>query len=328
LDANGIIMREQKKTKEIITMGLPTIISPYKKQFPGLPNIIPDDGTIGKMAAEHLLDRGFRFFAYCGFEDMFAARNRGEIFRKRIAETGFEAYVYKEPRSRVKRLWENEQNLMADWLKSLPKPVGLMASNDDRARQVMEACKIAGLHVPEEVAIIGVDNDDLVCNLSHPSLSSVALNFERSGYEAAELLHKLMAGKKVANKKIVVHPTHVVTRQSTDILAMEDPDVVEAVRFIRQHSKEPIQVSDVVEAATVSRRLLYQRFHEVLGCSPKEEIRRARVEQIVRLLMETNLPISKIALTLGYANVAHIARYFRQEKGMNLQTYRKLYGSK
>ena len=328
LDANGIIMREQKKTREIINIGLPTIISPYKKQFPGLPNIIPDDGAIGKMAAEHLLDRGFRFFAYCGFEDMFASRNRGEVFRKRIADTGFETYVYKEPRPRVKRLWENEQNLMADWLKSLPKPVGLMGFNDDRARQVMEACKIAGLHVPEEVAIIGVDNDDLVCNLSHPPLSSVALNFERSGYEAAELLHKLMAGKKLADKKIVVHPTHVVTRQSTDILAMEDPDVVEAVRFIRQHSKEPIQVSDVVAAAMVSRRVLYQRFREVLGCSPKEEIRRARVEQIVRMLIETNLPISKIALTLGYANVAHIARYFRQEKGMNLQTYRKLYGSK
>lgn len=328
LDADGIIMREQKKTKEILAMGLPTVVSPYREEFPGLPNIIPDDVAIGKMAAEHLLDRGFRYFAYCGFEDMFALRNRGEIFRKRIAETGFETHVYKEPKSRGKRLWGNEQTIMADWLKSLPKPVGLMACNDDRAQQVMEACKIAGLHAPEEVAIIGVDNDDLVCNLSHPPLSSVALNFERSGYEAAELLHKLMAGKKVANKKIVVHPTHVVTRQSTDILAIEDREVAEAVRFIRQHSKEPIQVRDVVETVAVSRRVLYQRFHKVLGRSPNEEIRRARVEQIVRMLIETNLPISKIALTLGYSNVAHIARYFRQEKGMNLQSYRKLYGRK
>jgi LacI family transcriptional regulator len=203
-----------------------------------------------------------------------------------------------------------------------------MACNDDRARQVMEACKIAGLHVPEEVAIIGVDNDDLVCNLSHPPLSSIALNFERSGYEAAELLDKLMTGEKMADQRIVVRPTHIVTRQSTDILAIEDREVAKAVRFIRQHSKEPIQVSDVVDAVLVSRRSLYHQFRRVLGRSPNEEIRRTRVEQIVRMLVETNLPVSKIAFALGYSSVAHIARYFRQEKGMNLQSYRKLYGRK
>ena len=328
LDADGIIMREQKKTKEILAMSLPTIVSPYTEQFPGLPNIIPDDAAIGKMAAEHLLDRGFRNFAYCGFEDMFALRNRGEIFRKRITEAGFETCIYKEPKSKVKRLWENEQKIMADWLKSLPKPVGLMACNDDRAQQIIEACKIAGLHVPEEVAIIGVDNDDLVCNLSHPPLSSITLNFERAGYEAAELLDKLMTGEKMTDQRIVVRPTHIVTRQSTDILAIEDREVAEAVRFIRQHCREPIQVSDVVDAVLVSRRSLYQQFRRVLGRSPNEEIRRARVEQIVRMLVETNLPVSKIAFALGYSSVAHIARYFRQEKGMNLQSYRKLYGRK
>jgi len=328
LDADGIIMREQKKTKEILAMSLPTIVSPYTEQFPGLPNIIPDDAAIGKMAAEHLLDRGFRNFAYCGFQGMFALRNRGEIFRERVAEAGFETHICKEPKSKAKRLWENEQTIMADWLKSLPKPVGLMACNDDRAREVIEACKIAGLHVPEEVAILGVDNDDLVCNLSHPPLSSIALNFERAGYEAAELLDKLMTGEKMADERIVVRPTHIVTRQSTDILAIEDKEVAEAVRFIRQHCREPIQVSDVVDAVSVSRRSLYQQFRRVLGRSPNEEIRRARVEQIVRMLVETNLPVSKIALALGYSGVAHIARYFRQEKGMNLQSYRKLYGRK
>ncbi len=328
LDADGIIMREQKKTKEILAMSLPTIISPYTEQFPGSPNIIPDDAAIGKMAAEHLLDRGFRNFAYCGFEDMFALRNRGEIFRKRITAAGFETRIYKEPKSKVKRLWENEQNVMADWLKSLPKPVGLMACNDDRAREVIEACKITDLHMPEEVAIIGVDNDDLVCNLSHPPLSSIALNFERAGYEAAELLDKLMAGEKMADQRIVVRPTHIVTRRSTDILAIEDRELAKAMRFIRQHSKEPIQVGDVVDAVALSRRSLYHQFRKVLGRSPNEEIRRARVEQIVRMLVETNLPVSKIAFALGYSSVAHIARYFRQEKGMNLQSYRKLYGRK
>ena len=326
---DGIIIREQKKTKEIISMGLPTIIAPWKEPFPGVANIITDSVAIGRMAAEHLLHRGFRHFGYCGFGDMFYwCRERSEGFSKRIAEAGFKTHFYQQPKSRAQRLWEKEQILIADWLKSLPKPIGLMACTDDRSRDVMEACKITGLNVPDEIAVVGADNDEILCNLCDTPLSSVAFSIEKAGYEAAELLDKLMAGKKVTNQKIVVHPTHVVTRQSTDILATEDREVAEAVRFIRQHSKEPIQVRDVVDAVAVSRRVLYERFREVLSCSPKEEIRRARVEQIVRMLIETNLSISKIALTLGYANVAHIARYFRREKGMNLQTYRKLYGSK
>ncbi|UCC21755.1 MAG: DNA-binding transcriptional regulator [Planctomycetota bacterium] len=328
LDADGIIMREQKETGKILAMGLPTIVSPYSRRFSGLPNIVPDDGAIAKVAAEHLLNLGLRYFAYCGFEDMFAIRNRGEIFRKTIADAGLRTYVYKEPRSRARRQWEVEQNIMAEWLRSLPKPVGVMACNDDRGRQVIEACKIAGLHVPEEVAVIGVDYDDLVCSLSNPPLSSVALNFERAGYEAAELLGQLMAGKKPGNQTIVVPPTHIVARQSTDVLEVEDYHVARAVRFIRQHAKEPIQVEDVVSVAAVSRRGLERRFRRVLSRSVLDEIRRVHVEQVTRMLIETNLSIAQIALTLGYTGVAHIARYFRREKGMSALEYRKRFGGK
>lgn len=326
--ADGIIMREQKKTEEILAMGLPTIVSPYTQPFPGLPNILIDDVATGEMAAKYLLNRGFRHFAFCGFQDMLAIQCRGEAFCKSVAEAGFQTHIYKEPKSRVKRLWENEQMFMANWLKSLPRPVALMAGNDDRARQVMETCKIAGLHVPEEVAVIGVDNDELVCDLSDPPLSSIALNFERSGYEAAQLLDKLMAGEKMANQRIVVRPIHIVTRRSTDILAIEDNDIAEAVRFIRQHARESIQVSDVVEVVALSRRSLYKRFRRALGRSPNEEIRRVRVEQITRMLIETNLSVSQIALALGYPGVAHIARYFRREKGLSLLEYRRQYGRK
>jgi LacI family transcriptional regulator len=283
---------------------------------------------MGKMAAEHLLNRGFRQFAYCGFEDMFGARSRGESFSKKIAEVGFETHFYKQPKSKAKRSWENEQIYMADWLKSLPKPVGLMTCTDDRSQYAIEACKIAGLHVPEQVAIIGVDNDELVCELSTPPLSSIALNTERAGYEAAELLDKLMAGKKMTKQTIVVQATHVVARQSTDILAIEDQDVVKALRFIRQHSNEMIQVSDVVDATSVSRRALEQRFRRVLGRSVLAEIRRVRTDLVTQMLVETNLSISKIALTLGYTGVENIARYFQHEKGMSLQAYRKKHGRK
>jgi LacI family transcriptional regulator len=203
-----------------------------------------------------------------------------------------------------------------------------MACNDDRGRQVLEACKIADLHVPEEVAILGVDNDEMVCDLSNPRLSSIALNLERSGYEAAELLDKLMAGnKKMANQKIIAQPTHVVTRQSTNILAIEDSDVAQAVRFIRQHSKEMLQVDDVAKTVGISRRGLERRFRIALKRSVFNEIKRVRAEQVARMLVETNQSIGQIALALNYPGIEHISRFFRKEKGMSPLAYRKKYSS-
>jgi LacI family transcriptional regulator len=326
---DGIIMRDTERTQEIIAMGLPTIVTDLREEFSGSPIIKTDDVTIGKMAAEYLLNRGFRQFAFCGFDNMFWSRDRCRGFADSITEAGFATQFYKQPKSRIKRLPANELILMADWLKSLLKPVGLMTCNDDRGRGVIEACKMVGLHVPEQVAIIGVDNDELICDLSSPQLSSVALNLERSGYEAAELLDKLMAGKeKKTNQKILVQPTRIVTRQSTDILAIEDSEVAESVRFIRQCAREMIQVSDVAKVVSVSRRGLERRFRRVLNCSILDEIRRVRLEQVVRMLVETNQSVGQIALALSFPGIEHISRFFRKETGMSPLAYRKKYGSK
>lgn len=334
--ANGIIMRETKEIEKIIAMGLPTIVFPYdpcnqayaKEDIPNLSFIIADNTEVGKMGAEHLLERGFQRFAYCGFDDTYWSQKRRESFCKRIAEAGFEAYVYERPQPRMQPFCDEEQTLLANWLKSLPRAVGLMASSDYLSQQVIEACKITGLDIPEDIAILGVTNDDLYCDLSDPPLSSVALNLERAGYEAAELLDKLMAGEKVANQRVIVRPTHIVTRQSTDILAIEDRDVAEAVRFIRQHAREMLRVDDVVDEVALSRRVLERRFRKVLGRSVHDEIRRVRVEQVCQMLLETNLSVSQIASALGYPGVDHIARYFQREKGMSLLAYRKQYGGR
>jgi len=332
--SDGIIMGDTfyptkvQKGREIIKMGLPIIAIANEPEIPGVVNVIANNDKIGQMAAEHLLERGFRHLAYCGFDDIFWSVERSESFASRIAKTGFKTHFYKQAKFRGKHLWKNEQLLMADWLKALPKPVGLMACNDDRGQQVIDACKLAGLKIPDEVAIIAVDNDELVCGLTDPPLSSINLNFERAGYESAELLDKLMAGEKMENQSIIVQATHIVTRQSTDILAIEDRDVAEAVRFIRKHAKEPVQVGDVLNVVMVSRRSLERRFRRVLGRSVHDEIRRVRIEQVARMLMETNLSISQIALDLGYPGVDHIARNFRREKAMSPLTYRKRYGRK
>jgi len=328
-DPHGIISRDSEDISEVAAKGVATIfflaVNPDLSEFPC---IITDDDAMGQMGAEHLINRGFTHFAFCGFYNIPWSVARSRAFSKRIAHAGLQTYIYKISKSQSKLSWAKERLFLADWLKELPKPLGLMACNDDRAEQVAEACKIAGLHIPEQVAILGVDNDDLVCNLTNPQLSSIAVDWEGTGYEAAELLDKMMAGEKIINQKIIARPTHVVTRQSTNILAIEDPEVAKAVRFIREHTRQNIQVNDVVAATSLSRRVLEKRFRKILGRSLQNEIRRLRVDQVVHMLVETNLPIAGIASDLGYPGVDHIARYFRREKAMSPLAYRRLFGKK
>ena len=326
---DGIIMREPQNVKKILEMQIPVILASYKtEQIQNTSRIITDDRAIAKMAAQHFIDRGFKNFAFLGYDNMFWSKNRSDFFAECLKKNGFHLHLFKQPRSAKQRLWEAEQFIVAEWLKTLPKPLALMACNDDRAQQAVNACRIADLFVPGEVAVLGVDNDDFVCDLSNPPISSIELNTERAGFEAAELLDKIMSDKKTSPQKIIVSPAHIVTRQSSDIYAVADSEVAAAIRFIREHAREPIQVDDVVKAVTLSRRTLYQKFRCVLGRSIHEEIRRARVEEIARLLIETNLSVYQIALRLGFPGVDHIAKYFRRHKGMNPVAYRNRYGHK
>lgn len=326
-EPNGIIMRDLIKIEKIAHLDLPIIIAYANNERASYyPVIMSDCPAMGEMAAEYLHGRGLRQFAYCGFDDMPWSRDRHKSFQQKIAEAGFEIHSYSPPKSRIKRLWQNEQKFMADWLKSLPKPIGLMACNDDRGQDVLHACKIADLDVPDDIAVLGVDNDELICDLSRPSLTSIALNTEKAGYEAAALLDKLMSGdEKMANQTIMVQPTHVVTRQSTEILAIENREVIRAVRYIRQYAKRAIQVTDVVDVTSLSRRVLEKRFRSILGRSILKEIRHSRVNQIARMLIETNQSILQIALATGFTDANHISRYFQQEKEISPIAYRKQY---
>jgi len=326
---DGIIANidNAKMAKTLILTGLPAIVVPIEKRIPGFPCIFDDGDTAGKIATEHLLGLKLRNFAFCGFENLCWSQARGEDFSKTIAEAGFQTRFYSVPRLKIQRLWENEQIILADWLKSLPKPIGLMACNDDRGHYVLEACKIAGLRVPDEVAVIGFDNDELICDLTAPPLSSIVLNHEKAGYRAAQLLDKMMAGEEVDSKSIIsLEASRVVARQSTDVLAIEDREVIEALRFVRRHSNEPIQVSDIADIVMLSRRVLERRFRKVLNRSVHDEISRVRVERAIRMLVDTDLTVSEIALQLGYPSDKHIDRQFRKEKGMTPMQYRRKFG--
>ncbi len=332
--ADGIIAREFSihTREEVKTLGIPAVISTVfdEKLELDIGNIYVDNYGIGKMAAEHLLERGFRNFAFCGLNDFFWSRERAKGFTEQITNAGYDVILYKQPKSRRTQPWGYEQCILADWLKSLPKPVGLMACIDEKAQDVIQACREANIHVPEEIAIVGGDNDELICELSNPQLSSVAVTGEQTGYEAAALLDKLMCGKKLDKKDmtITVRPTYVVTRQSTDISAIPDKQVADALQFIRAHCREPIQVSDVTDAVAMTRQALNKKLKKILGRSIHAEIASSRVGWITHLLVETDMSISKIAYSMGYSEAKHLTRFFHRETGMSPLEYRRKFGMK
>ncbi len=321
--ADGIIMREGPFMKEILSLRIPAIVSNYATEhIPGLPNIISEHVAIGRMAAEHLIERGFRQFAFCGYPDFFWSMQRCEGFTQRITEAGLEWTDYRPPKT-IRQHWKKELPFMMEWLKSLPKPVGLFTCVDERSQQVAEACKKSSFRIPDEVAIVGVDNDEMICMLSSIPLSSVAINAEKGGYEAAAVLDRLMKGKKKSKAAIEISPSHVATRTSTDIVSVADDHVARALTFIRDNSKRELQVGDVSRAAGLSRRVLEKRFRNVLNRSIYEQIRQERVGLIIKLLADPTLRITDIANVMGFPDAAHIARYFRSQTGLSTATYRQ-----
>jgi LacI family transcriptional regulator len=323
---DGVIARDSD-LEPLMKYGVPLVIVGHSRDYvPGVANIITDSETIGALGAQHLIDCGLCNFAFCGVEDKPWSLARSYYFCRAVESIGSAAHVYEPPRNHPVESWQQEISHLSAWLKSLPRPVGLMACNDDRAHQVAEVCKTSGLMVPEDIAIIGADNDELVCGLASPPLSSIAINFEQAGFEAAGHLDKLLSGEKRECQTIPVLPSHVVSRHSTDILALEDEKIVLALRFIRENRREAIQVADVAKAVCLSRRVLEKRFRAVLGRSVMREIRRVRTDDIARLLVEEHLSILQIALRTGFGGVEHFARYFRQEKGMSPLAFRKKHG--
>jgi len=324
LKPDGILMREPRELEDIVKMGVPVVCSPYTHEsVAGAVNVVTDHATVSQMAAGHLLERGLRYFAYCGFDDWWWSRLRRDVFCETVRQAGFETDIYKLPRARSERTWAREMPLIGQWLASLPKPVGVMACNDDRGELVIEACKAGGLKVPDEVAVIGVDNDSVICDLCSPPLSSVATNLRKTAYEAAAVLDRLIQGRQTDRPTLCIQPTHVATRQSTDVLATDDPEVVAALRFIREQARRNIGVQKVVERAGLSRRALEKRFRRALGRSIHGEIQRVRLRLLTQMLVQTQMPVTDIATALDFPDAAHASRFFSKARGVSPLQYRK-----
>jgi Transcriptional regulators len=319
---DGLLARiETEQIASLVnSMKIPTVDLSASRLLPHLPCVETNDFTIAEWAADHLLSRGFKNFAYCGEPSFQWSRDRGSHFESYLMERGFKAHsYYADPHSSSRE--EREQ--MASWVSSLPRPVGIMACYDNLALKLLEACRLAAVNVPEEAAVISVDNDNLLCNLSSPPLSSIQPNAAETGYQAAALLDSLMSGIPVEPVIHRIEPIEVITRMSTDIIAVEDPYVSEAIRYIREHAYEEIRVSDLLKVIPLSRRSLDHRFQSALGHTPHEEIIAVKMKLVARLLSETDWTLPIIAQQVGFKHSEYMSVAFKKHTGLSPGAYRE-----
>ncbi len=323
---DGVLSRwsDPRVTESLIKPGLAAVDLSDRRPAFGLPRINSDDRVIGRLAAEHLLERGFRSFGCCGFSDELWAVRRRDAFQAALARAGHTASVDESAwLGAGAHVREDEQARIGRWLEPLPRPVGVMASNDVRGIDVLNACQTHRLRVPDDVAVIGVDDDVLLCEICSPPLSSIVPNIEQIGYEAAALLDRLMNGERAGFEERFIPPSGVTTRLSTDVLSVGDPEFAAAVRFIRENACHGITVAEVLEHVEISRSTLERNFRCHLGRSPQSEIRAVQLARARQLLAETDHPIHRIAELVGYQHVEYFNVVFKREIGQTPGEYRR-----
>lgn len=307
-------------------LGKPVIDTAYWLPKSRVPVVDVDHAAVGRLAAEYLLSLGLNHFGYFGQAEVAYSELRETAFRQRLAEAGFTAdacfgeYLHRVPTTVS---WRVSEEQTRRWLRQLPKPVGLFVCNDVLARSLADLCSHLGLHVPDEVALLGVDDDELECLLTKPPLSSIAIPGERIGYEAARLLDQGLTRPRAVRQPLLLPPVRVVARQSTDTLAVRDTAVITALRFIHTHAVEGANVAAVVRALGVGRRELERKFRKTLGRSVLQELLRTRIQQAQRLLASTDLPMPAVAKQAGFSSAHRLAIVFGRTCGMSPTAYRR-----
>ncbi|TWT35390.1 Xylose operon regulatory protein [Posidoniimonas corsicana] len=326
---DGILARvnSREMADEILATGIPAIDLRGALVGLELPFIGVDNRPIAKLGYQHLRDLGLKNFAFCGTpkgenpnQDL-----RCQYFVELVEEDGAQCHVLLGEQQRQRApSWEDQQQQIAAWLEDLPKPVGIMTCHDDRGQQVLDACRRASISVPDTVALISVDNDSHLCNLSTPPMTSIDVNPSRIGFAAAEMLGKMMRGKRPAQMTTLLGPPRgIAARRSTEMLAIDDADVELAIRYIRENATSGVRAADVVAQARSRPTTLERRFKSILGRTIKAEITRVRLDRAKLLLAETELNVSAIAVRTGFAEPKYFCEVFRKHQGVTATEYRK-----
>lgn len=325
--ADGIIgqLYNGNDINKFVQAGIPVIAQDFKERFQDIPNITGAYRETGQLGADYFLKKGFKNFAFYGFGDIVWSRERAEGFEERVNSMGLKVHYFEHKKARSTELWFYKSGSLNRWLKSLPKPIGLMACDDNQGQHITEACRNLGIRIPEEVAVLGVDNDEMICDLSDPPLSSISLDVEKGGYDAAQLLDHMIRHGAQDFEDIIVRPLQIITRHSTDIYATNDDHIATALKFIHQNVEKNLHVDAVVKQVPLSRRALEKRFIEITGYPIYKYIFNLRIEKFTKRLLETDMSVFEIALDMGLGDSKNIARQFRQVKGCSPSVYRNKY---
>ncbi|TWU01299.1 XylR family transcriptional regulator [Stieleria varia] len=324
---DGIIARIETDAigRQLKKFGVPIVDLSAARHVTGVPWADTEDRAIAKLAVDHFVERGFTNLAYCGDAGFQWSAKRRDHFRK-IAEANRCRVFELDSIARYDDAYDlaTENRRIMSWLSKLPRPVAIMGCYDFKAQQVLDACRQLNIAVPTEVAVLGVDNDRLICELSEPRLSSVIPDTKRTGYEAADLLDRMMSGEWVATETpLITQPLGIEIRESTDTLAIDDTEVATALHYIRRHATSNIRVTDVLNQVSISRRALEHRFKKQVGHTPHEEIQKVRMNRIKELLSETELTIHEIAERTGFEYDEYMTAAFKRETGRTPSEYRE-----
>lgn len=323
---DGIIARIETEAiaAALQHLRVPIVDVSAARRLPHLPWIETDDEAFSELAVQHLAERGFRSLAFCGLPIFNWSQWREEAFVRYAELAGCQTSVFHSRHSSEPEYsWPREQSRLHAWLKSLHKPVGIMACYDFMGQQILDGCRDLSLAVPDEVAVIGCDNDDRLCNLCTPPMSSIVPDTFKTGYEAAELLNHLMKRKRIRAEGKLIRPLGIAQRQSTDVLAIEDPDIVMTLRTIRERACTGVTVAEILRVVPLSRRVLEHRFRKLLGRTPHDELLRLRVERASQLLRETDLRLEQVARMAGFVRGDYLSTAFRRQVGMSPSEYRR-----
>jgi LacI family transcriptional regulator len=327
---DGIISRAAypELAQLVLRTGIPAVDLQEQVLGLGLPRIVNDNQAIGRMAAEHLLEHGFTHFGFIGHPGIGWSEDRFEGFLATVQAAGHRVDRYRGAAKTLpryhQRSWEKEVDDVAAWVRAMPKPAGIMACNDFRAVQLLDACRRAHIAVPEETAVIGVDNEPVACEIANPTLSSVVPDAVRIGYEAAAMLDTLIRGRQPRTLELCLPPTGIVTRRSTDIMAITDPLVATAMQLIRRHACDGINVEDLLRRLDVSRSVLQRRFQKALEKTIHDVILAERLRKVKELLAETELSLPDIAQRSGFSHSEYLSTVFKQQTGKTISEYRRL----
>jgi LacI family transcriptional regulator len=329
---DGIIAAVKDPASDIVVhRGIPVVDVVGVLRDEQVPLVHTNDHSVGRLGAEHLLERGFVNFGFCEYAGEFWSAARREGFQHALRGGRIICNIHRMPLpgpgTGGPESFEHQQRELAQWLSALPKPVGVMATNDLMGQQLLEACQRLRIKVPEEVAVVGVDNDEPICRIASPPLSSIIVNDHQRGYEAAALLDRMMSGEPAPAEPIYIEPVGVMTRASTDIMAIEDADVVKALRFLRDNACERISVDDVVKQVPLSRSVLERRFRKIVGRSINSEMVRLRINRAIELLTETALELKVIAQRAGFGTQSYMNAVFQSKVGKTPGSFRKVAGS-